>query len=187
VLGGLDGLGIDGVVAGLADTAMRCGRLDLVAAAGWLQEHQPPSAPEVICHGDLHPFNLLVAAGGAVTVLDWSAGLLAPAAYDVAFTGLVLAEPPVAVPSMLRPVVRAVGRFLARRFRSAYVRLSRVDVEADSLQWYEGVVCLRALVEVAGWVAAGTADGRTGHPWIVCGPAFAARLSALTGATVRSR
>jgi len=90
VLGGLDGLGIDGVVAGLADTAMRCGRLDLVAAAGWLQEHQPPSAPEVICHGDLHPFNLLVAAGGAVTVLDWSAGLLAPAAYDVAFTGLVL-------------------------------------------------------------------------------------------------
>jgi len=43
----------------------------------------------------------------------------------------------VAVPSMLRPAVRAVGRFLARRFRSAYVRLSRVDVEADSLQWYE--------------------------------------------------
>jgi len=107
--------------------------------------------------------------GGLGHVLDWSAGLLAPAAYDVAFTGLVLAEPPVAVPSMLRPVVRAVGRFLARRFRSAYVRLSRVDVEADSLQWYEGVVCLRALVEVAGWVAAGTADGRTGHPWIVCG------------------
>ena len=36
---------------------------DLVAAARWLQEHPPRSAPEVVCHGDLHPFNVLVDSG----------------------------------------------------------------------------------------------------------------------------
>ena len=104
----------------------------------------------MICHGDLHPFNLLVDTDGEVAVLDWSASLLAPGAYDLAFTGLVLAEPPVAVPRVFRPMVRAAGRWLGRRFRRAYRRHAAIDVDPQVLRWYEGVVCLRALVEVAG-------------------------------------
>jgi len=177
-------LGMADMVSGLAESAALCHRADLVAAAHWLAEHPPAPAPEVICHGDLHPFNLLVDPDGAVTVLDWSAGRLVPAAYDVAFTGLVLAEPPVAVPRALRPLVRAVGRRLARRFRGAYARHTAADVDRESLRWNEGVVCLRVLVEVAGWVAAGRVDERRGHPWLVCGPAFAGRLSHLTGTSV---
>ena len=52
----------------------------------------------------------------------------------------------------------------------------RQPIDARSLAWHQGVVCLRALVEVAGWVAAGTTDDRAGHPWVIAGPAFAARL-----------
>src|SRR5688500_1108020 len=78
---GAGGLGIASVVSGRADGAELCGRADLVAVARWLQEHAPPPATEVVCHGDLHPFNLLVDADGTVTVLDWSASLLAPATY----------------------------------------------------------------------------------------------------------
>ena len=178
------GVGMAAMVSGLAESAALCDRADLVAAARWLAQHPPAPAPEVICHGDLHPFNLLVDPDGAVTVLDWSAGRLGPGAYDVAFTGLVLAEPPVAVPRALRPLVRAVGRLLARRFRRAYARHGATDVDPESLRWNEGVVCLRALVEVAGWVAAGRVDERRGHPWLVSGPAFAARLSRLTGTSV---
>jgi aminoglycoside phosphotransferase (APT) family kinase protein len=181
------GLGIVSVVSGLATSAGLCGRADLVAAARWLEEHPAAAAPEVVCHGDLHPFNLLVDADGTVTVLDWSASLLAPAEYDVAFTGLVLAEPPVAVPRVFRPAVRAAGRWLARRFRRAYRRNAAVDVDPDALRWHEGVVCLRALVEVADWVAAGEVDARRGHPWLVSGPAFATRLSHLTGVSVTPR
>jgi hypothetical protein len=55
------------------------------------------------------------------------------------------------------------------------------------LRWYVGVVCLRALVEVAGWVTAGELDGHRGHPWLIAGPRFADRLTALTGITVAPR
>ncbi|MGI8662169.1 MAG: hypothetical protein ACR2LQ_03040 [Acidimicrobiales bacterium] len=54
-----------------------------------------------------------------------------------------------------------------------------------------GYVTLEALrdlfVEVAGWVAARVVDERVGHPWLVSGPAFAARLARLTGDAVRAR
>ncbi len=174
---------VDHVTAGAA----LAGRADLEAAGRWLAEHPPAAPPEVVCHGDLHPFNVLVDADGTVTVLDWSAALLAPAAYDLAFTGLVLAEPPVSVPAPVRPLVRAAGRALARRFRRTYARETGGPIDPAALAWCEGVICLRALVEVAGWVAAGEADERTGHPWLVAGPAFAARLSRLVGVPVRAR
>jgi aminoglycoside phosphotransferase (APT) family kinase protein len=181
------GLAMTSVVSSLAASAALHDRADLVAAAQWLEEHPPAPAPEVVCHGDLHPFNLLISPDGAVTVLDWSASLLAPASYDVAFTGLVLAEPPVGVPRALRPVVRGAGRWLARRFHRAYSRHAGADIDPAALRWHEGVVCLRTLAEVAHWVAADQVEEHRGHPWLVSGTAFAARLSALTGSEVMPR
>ncbi|HET7721032.1 MAG TPA: phosphotransferase, partial [Acidimicrobiales bacterium] len=190
-LAALDGTGpavdVGDYVARLAAGAVSLDRPDLAAAARWLEANPPPPEPEVICHGDLHPFNLLVDAEGTVTVLDWSAALLAPAAYDVAFTSLLLSEPPLAVPRPLAPVTRSAGRFLARRFRHAYASALGRDVDPVSLRWHEGVVCLRALVEVAHWAAADELGAHRGHPWLVSGPAFTARLRRLTGTAVRPR
>jgi aminoglycoside phosphotransferase (APT) family kinase protein len=171
----------------LERSATAYGRGDLAAAARRLAAHAPPPAPDVICHGDLHPFNLLVSDAGAVTVLDWSAARLAPPLFDVAFTNLLLTEPPIAVAPWLQPLVRRAGGFLARRFRWAYTRRSGVTIDSVALRWHEGVTCLRALVEVAGWVAGGVIEQRAGHPWLVCGDAFASRLSRLTGAVVTAR
>ena len=184
---GATGVGVDAALASLAMSVELSGRPDLLDAARWLQGHSPAAAPEVICHGDLHPFNVLVAADGAVTVLDWSASLLAPCLYDVAFTGLVLAEPPVAVPRAVRPLVRAAGRFLSRRFHRAYAERAGHQIDPESLQWHEAVICLRVLAEVADWVAKGRAEGRDGHPWLTNSPAFAERLSRLTGVAVSPR
>jgi aminoglycoside phosphotransferase (APT) family kinase protein len=184
---GAGGLGIGTALGAYAAASEAHDRPDLVAAARWLDAHPAGPAPEVVCHGDLHPFNLLIDDEGAVTVLDWSTAVLAPAAYDVAFTGLLLAEPPVSVPRALRPLIRGAGGWLARRFRGAYARHAGVEIDRAALRWHEGVVCLRALVEVAGWVSAGMVEERAGHPWLVNGPAFARRLSRLTGATVRPR
>jgi aminoglycoside phosphotransferase (APT) family kinase protein len=177
---------LDGLVARLVTGAAESGRPDLVRAARWLADHPPGPVPDVICHGDLHPFNLL-ADGDRVTVLDWSASLLGPRGYDVAFTLLLLSEPPMRVSGWQRPLIRAFGALLGRRFVRGYQRETGVTVPPGELRWYQAVVCLRALVEVAGWTRQGVIDRHAGHPWLVSGPAFARRLTALTGAPVQPR
>ena len=177
---------VEGLIAVLARSAAESGRPDLVRAARWLADHPPAPAPDVICHGDLHPFNLL-ADGDRVTVLDWSTALLAPRAHDIAFTALLLSEPPLRVAGWQRPAVRVAGRLLASRFVRGYRRRAGTGAEPGELRWHQAVVCLRALTEVAGWVDEGTAGTRAGHPWLVLGPALAGRLTALTGAPVRAR
>src|SRR5689334_16118153 len=177
---------VDGLLAMLVRFARAFGRADLAAAGCWLADHPPGPAPDVICHGDLHPFNLL-ADGDRVTVLDWSTALLAPRAHDAGFTSLQLSEPALRVPGWQRPLVRMFGRVLARRFVRGYQRQAAVTVEPAEVRWHQAVVCLRALVEVAGWVHEGAADARAGHPWLINGPVFARRLVRLTGAPVRAR
>jgi aminoglycoside phosphotransferase (APT) family kinase protein len=177
---------VAGLLSMLARFAAEFGRPDLVGVARWLTDHPPRPAQDVICHGDLHPFNLL-ADGDRVTVLDWSTALLAPRAHDVAFTSLLLSEPALRVPGWQRPLVRAFGRVLARRFIRGYQHRTAATVEPGELRWHQAVVCLRALTEVASWVHQGAADERAGHPWLVSGPAFARRLATLTGAPVRAR
>jgi aminoglycoside phosphotransferase (APT) family kinase protein len=175
------------MLASLREASEALGRADLVAAAAWLQTNQRSAGGEVACHGDLHPFNVLVDDDGRVTVLDWSAALLAPNSYDLAFTSLVLSEPPMVVPAPLRPLIRAAGRALARRFVRAYERAMGETIDKPSLEWHQSLVCLRALVEAANWVADGTIADRAGHPWVLSGAAFADRLGAMTRVLVRPR
>jgi len=177
---------VDGLLAALARFARAFGRPDLADAGRWLADHPPGPSPDVICHGDLHPFNLL-ADGDRVTVLDWSTVLLAPRAHDVAFTSLQLSEPALRVPGWQRPLVRMLGRVLARRFVRDYQRQAAVTAGPAELRWHQAVVCLRALVEVASWVHLGTAEAHAGHPWLINGPTFARRLARLTGTAVRAR
>jgi aminoglycoside phosphotransferase (APT) family kinase protein len=172
-----------GMLTALRETADNYERADLAAAAQWLLDHPPAPTPEVLCHGDLHPFNLLV-GDHRVTVLDWTAALIAPRTYDVAFTSLLLAEPPLILPRVLRPAASAIGTGLARRFLAQYHRKAAVTIPGDDVRWHQGVVSLRALVEAAGWAQQGILDDRAGHPWLVLGPSFADRLSALTGSAV---
>jgi aminoglycoside phosphotransferase (APT) family kinase protein len=177
---------VPGLLAALARFAGEFGRTDLVDAAHWLADHPPGPAADVICHGDLHPFNLL-ADGDQVTVLDWSTALLAPRAHDAGFTSLLLSEPALRVPGWQRPLVRAFGRVLARRFVRGYQRQAAVTFQSGEVRWHQAVVCLRALVEVASWVHEGTAGARAGHPWLINGPVFARRLTRLTGVQVQAR
>jgi hypothetical protein len=90
-------------------------------------------------------------------------------------------------PGWQRPLLRRLGRLLARRFARGYQRRTATAVDPGELRWHEAVTGLRALVEVAGWVHDGTADARPGHPWLALGPAFARRVGVLTGMSVRAR
>jgi len=73
-----------------------------------------------------------------------------------------------------------------RRFVRGYQRQTGVTVEPGELRWHQAVVCLRALTEVASWMHQGTAGAHAGHPWLISGPAFARRITSLTGAPVRA-
>jgi aminoglycoside phosphotransferase (APT) family kinase protein len=172
------------MVQQLHDTANLLGAQPLTDATQWLLDHRPTGEPDVICHGDMHPFNVLVDPAGSPTVLDWSAAVLAPRTYDLAFTSVMLAEPPLVAPGPLRPVISAAGRALSRRFLRAYERQAGVLIDPASLAWHQGLIHVRALSEVAQWQAAGTLAERGGHPWVIAGAAMADRLRALTGVPV---
>ena len=94
-------------------TSHRIDRPDLTTAAERPPAGtDPPSDASVICHGDLHPFNILTHPDGD-TVLDWSATRIAHPAYDIAFTHLLLATLPCTPPpcaTRTRPRRRALAR-----------------------------------------------------------------------------
>jgi aminoglycoside phosphotransferase (APT) family kinase protein len=172
----------------LGERAATVERPDLVAAARRMPGIRPASDRETICHGDLHPFNLLV-EGDQVAVIDWSLGLVADPAFDLAFTAMTMAMAPIAVPRVLRGAVRAAARTQSRQFLRRYRRLvpsAARSLDDDVLEWHTAVHCLRALVEVAEWITAGTADDHAGHPWLLMAPRMAVRLAAVVDVRVHA-
>lgn len=160
------------------------GRPDLAAAAAWMRAHPPrPPGRVAICHGDLHPFNLLV-DGDRVSLIDWSAAMVADPAYDLAFTSLMIGLAPVELPRALARPVRALTRrgagYFLRRYRH-HAPGAESSLRDDVLAWYGALHCLRALIEAAEWVDDGTAEARAGHPWLTAGPALASSLGSVTG------
>ena len=121
----------------------------------------------MLCHGDMHPFNVLVTDDGALTVLDWSAAMLAPATYDLGFTSLLLAEPPLVVPGLLRPIVRRAGAPCRRFVRGTSP--PRVYESTATLGVAPGAD-LPACPRRGGWLGQRRGDRRTwwpslGHRW----------------------
>jgi len=54
-----------------------------------LIEHLPPG--DELCHGDVHPGNVIMTAEGP-RLVDWSGPVRAPAAYDLAISHIILSE-----------------------------------------------------------------------------------------------
>lgn len=159
------------------------GRADVVAALDALSADLPEVGGEVICHGDLHPFNVL-RQGEELVVLDWTGAVLAHPCFDLAFTDLLVANPPLALPGLLRPVGRAAGRLLARRFVASYAR-ANPHVSMDRLDWYRALHGARVLVEVA-HLRAAHGPGGAGHPFMSVARSAAVHLSAATGVVVEA-
>ena len=102
-----------------------------------------------LCHGDLHPGNVIDSAGG-LTVIDWSKASIGHPAADVARTELLLRFAPLAGPVARISLVK-FGRWLAAM---CYVR---------SYLWHAGM----ARADVLAWhlpVAVGWLRFRSGRP-----------------------
>ena len=173
-----------GVATVLEELAERIRPLALegfASAVAWLNEHRPVERTRVICHGDLHPFNLVIENGRASAVLDWTNAVLADPAYDAAYTFQLLALWPVAVPGLPRGLLKlAAGRLAARRFLNEYRRRARV--ETGALGWYEALHSLRLLTRVARWRTGITRPPRArNHPWQLAAADAAAAFRRHTG------
>ncbi len=148
----------------------------------WFSDHRPDQPRLVVCHGDIHPFNLLVERGGRLTVLDWTNGDLMPREYDIGFSAGLLRCAPFSVPKVARPVLDRVTSRLADRFVSAYEQSFPVD--ATMLAFFEALQYARCLAEVATARSGLTDIVDVRHPFESAAVAMTRRLAALTGITV---
>lgn len=168
-------VGIDGYLTYLGAEIDRLDATSLRAPLDRLLAARPDPGPEVICHGDLHPFNVLLADDGPV-VIDWTASRIAHPAYDVANTSLLLEIPPLAAPAPLDRIMRVAARWLARRFRARYLAHGGMRFSAETLAWYEDLDAVRILLEVEQWRDREGADLASGHPFLLMAPTLRGRL-----------
>jgi aminoglycoside phosphotransferase (APT) family kinase protein len=164
---------VDDLLEHFGTAAEVLGRHELTATIRHLASTKP-AGELVVCHGDYHPFNLLVADHGTATVLDWTGALLADPTFDLAFTTLLLEHPPLHAPGPLQPVIGAVGRRLARRFLAAY-RQEAPSIDLTGLGWHRAVHGIRILIELAS-MEQRRPGGAQGHPFAVLRPAAEAAI-----------
>jgi len=119
----------------------------------WLVAQRPPATPPVICHGDLHPLNILVKDGKLSGVVDWSNVTIADPALDVGTSLAIAATVPFAAPPPLRPLIRAAMRRLGRALLRADAHSRPPDSAA--LRYFQVYCCLRQLMWVGGYRAVG--------------------------------
>jgi aminoglycoside phosphotransferase (APT) family kinase protein len=147
----------------------------------WLEARRPVSTPAVVCHGDIHPFNMLVAADGSFRVLDWTNGNICRREYDVGFTAALLHCAPLEMPRVATGVVQAVTGSLARRFIDTYRRVAPINL--DVVEWYETLQYGRCLAAVVTAPTDGEIVGDR-HPFRLAAPAMVRQLRTITGVTI---
>ncbi len=162
-----------------AATGSATGFADLLA---WLDLHRPAENAPVICHGDLHPMNLLVTDDGAVTVLDWTNANISPREFDVGFTAALLRCAPIAVPRLVRPLLRRLTGGLADRFVARYD--AGAAINRLTLRWFEAFQYTRCLAEVALGRTDTSSNIGPRHPFEIAAQAMIHELASITGITV---
>jgi aminoglycoside phosphotransferase (APT) family kinase protein len=173
---------VDEVLDQLCLGAEATERHDVLAALQHLAGRVPSTSALVICHGDLHPFNVL-ADGDALTVLDWTGSILADPCFDLALTEMLLANPPLDLPGPLAALARRAGKMLARRFVTRYAS-ANPHASLEPLDWYRALHSARVLIDVTRLRAEQGPDA--GGPLRLIAPAAVDNLSIATGVDMRS-
>jgi aminoglycoside phosphotransferase (APT) family kinase protein len=98
----------------------------------------------VVCHGDLHPYNVLV-DGSEAYVVDWTDAALGDLHGDVSRAALLFEVASVFAPRPLRALMVRVGPRLGRRFLHAYERGRSLD--HDRLRGWETLHLVHGLAQ----------------------------------------
>ena len=138
----------DAQLAMAGERVLALGISGLEPGIDWLRaQRRVADGPEVVCHGDFHPLNVLVRAGRVTGVVDWTlrSMKIAEPAYDVGATLVLIGHAPVDVPWILRGVASGLRRRLVRSYLARYRTKSALPPE--SLAYYEALRLLVCLAE----------------------------------------
>ncbi len=123
----------------------KTGLIGLLPGIDWLERNlRRPQEAEVICHGDFHPLNIMVAGDRLVGVIDWPQAIAAEPAFDVACTLVLLRFADAGFAGPLRSLFELARAMLVRRYLAAY-RAARPFRDAN-IAYYEALRVLSALV-----------------------------------------
>jgi aminoglycoside phosphotransferase (APT) family kinase protein len=116
-------------------------------AGDWLIENIPGEPPQLaVCHGDLHPLNILVDEDKVTGVLDWPGFLIADPALDIATTLVLITIGYKNLASSIRPdLVNVDFDSVAERYLNAYQ--AERSFEASHLAYYRVRRCIHAIVQ----------------------------------------
>jgi aminoglycoside phosphotransferase (APT) family kinase protein len=115
-------------------------------AVDWLFDYRPTEPERLsICHGDFHPFNMMVDADKITGVLDWGGLALADPAYDVGNTLVLLTFPSKHLPALMGDFAPDEFDLMADLYLAAYRKHRHLD--DTTLDYYRIRRCVRALVE----------------------------------------
>ncbi len=167
-------------LADIDDYAEQANSSDLRRRAALLRKSQPSFARPVVCHGDLHPFNLLFEGDEFTVVLDWELATVADPAYDVGRTLLLLRQAPYPMSRITRTVIQPLATALARRFERRY--RERNPLDDLNVRWHEALHSLRtlAIVEVGATLASGSRLRRTADVWLPVASRLKHRFAEIT-------
>ncbi|HVE19205.1 MAG TPA: phosphotransferase [Ilumatobacteraceae bacterium] len=147
----------------------------------WLDRGRPALTPAVVCHGDIHPFNMLMTDDDSFYVLDWTNANLCRRELDVGFTAALLQCAPIDVPSVAKKPLGALTGALARRFIDTYRRMAPINL--DVVEWFEVLQYGRCLAAVATTSTDDAIIGRS-HPFRISAPAMIRQLRIITGVQI---
>jgi aminoglycoside phosphotransferase (APT) family kinase protein len=162
--------GFDGLAQGLA----------------WLVANRPSDPPRsVICHGDLHPGNILTDGDRLTGVLDYTVATVAEPALDVGFTTMSFDLTPIDAPAPIRRVAARFGHGIGRRYVAAYIAQTGADL--SNQQYYEALRCASELTGVILYRLARASGERHDAPrptWDAVAPEMVEYFRARTGVTL---
>ena len=187
VIDALDAAGVDIASLGVAGRIKEIRVAAETSLAGfdellsWLDRGRPSLTPAVVCHGDIHPFNMLMTADDSFNVLDWTNANLCRRELDVGFTAALLQCAPIPVPSIARKPLGAVTGALARRFTDTYRRMAPINL--DVVEWFEVLQYGRCLAAVATTSIDDAIVGAS-HPFRLSAPAMIRQVQTITGVQI---
>lgn len=116
----------------------------LLHGVSWLQRNvRRPLEPEVVCHGDFHPLNLMVQGDRLTGVIDWPQAIVAEPAYDVAATRVLLSFADAGLTGLSRRLFDIVRHYPVARYLDAYRRLR--PLQDANMLYFEALRVLSAL------------------------------------------
>jgi aminoglycoside phosphotransferase (APT) family kinase protein len=134
-----------GDVQRLADRIARSGLPGLQPGMTWLLANQPaPAQPEVICHGDFHPLNVMMDGTRCTGVIDWSQAVVAEPAFDIAGTRMLALYGNTGLRPPLRWLADVARRWMAGRYLAAY--RARRPIDLRNFPYFEALRIMGALV-----------------------------------------